>query len=363
MAKVPYIPLYIGDWEQDTNCLSLQAEAAWLKIIIKMHKDDKSGIYKASTKSLQKLFKCDTNEVQNIICELIDNNIGIIEIDESGMVYTFKNRRMLKEKRISKVRTKAVQNRYKSSSKPLQNTEYDNENDIEDEIGIEEGVEGERVEGDPDAFIVPRMVTAWHKTFPKYLLKHENDFPALKDIAFALCDYLAKPKVFSDRSICDEILILWEAITGHIKTNDHYSTYNLQQVLKYIQSILQSYNKPVHQKPSDVQVMFDLYCEQGQINPKSVSEEIYNELHEKKLIAVDEKILKQSREMRLKILDAPKDSHERELHAAYKSGNTNHPLVMEDAKIIELHAKRTAVITFFKKQKAAKAENVFIVKK
>ena len=126
MAKIPYIPLYIGDWEQDTNCLSLQAEAAWLKIIFKMFKDDKKGIYKTSTKSLQNLWKTDTKGVQEIIFELQENNVCGIEIGEN---YVFTNRRMIREANISEKRSKAVQNRYKQSTKSVQNTDIDNDNE------------------------------------------------------------------------------------------------------------------------------------------------------------------------------------------------------------------------------------------
>ena len=130
MAKIPYIPLYIGDWEQDTNCLSLQAEAAWLKIIFKMHKDDKSGIYKTSTKSLQNLWKTDTNGVQEILNELIENNVCGLEIGETII---FSNRRMIREREISEIRSKSVQKRYKTPTKDgtkgIQNTDIDNDID------------------------------------------------------------------------------------------------------------------------------------------------------------------------------------------------------------------------------------------
>ena len=128
MAKVPYIPLYIGDWEQDTNCLSLQAEAAWLKIIFKMFKNDKNGIYKTSTKSLQNLWKTNTSEIQNILNELKENNICELEI---GEMIVFSNRRMLRDAEISEKRTKAVQTRYKKPTKPIQKPDIDNEYDNE----------------------------------------------------------------------------------------------------------------------------------------------------------------------------------------------------------------------------------------
>lgn len=151
MAKVPYIPLYIGDWEQDTNCLSLSAEAAWLKIIFKMFKDNKSGIYKTSTKSLQNLWKTDTNGIQNILAEFSENNICELEIAD---IIIFKNRRMLRDIEIGKIRRKSVQTRYKTSTNDLQNTEYENEYDTESETVLK-GVQGEnKVELQKDGFFL-----------------------------------------------------------------------------------------------------------------------------------------------------------------------------------------------------------------
>jgi hypothetical protein len=152
MAQVPYIPLYIGDWEQDTNCISLQAEAAWLKIVFKMFRNDKSGVYKTSTKSLQNLWKTDTNGVHDILNELIENNICDIEACE---LITFRNRRMIREKEISQVRSKAVQKRYKNPTKSVQNTEY--------EFEIDSGVESEskivvkKEKAKPKKFVPPTL--------------------------------------------------------------------------------------------------------------------------------------------------------------------------------------------------------------
>lgn len=146
--KQPYIPLYIGDWEQDTNCLSLQAEAAWLKIIFKMWKNGRSGRYKSSTNSLQNLWKTDTKGVQNIIHELSLNEVCNFEKerenegkDHAGCeIYIFINRRMVKEAEISEIRTNAVQNRYKDDYKDDTNTlhplDSDNDNTVS-KINIE----------------------------------------------------------------------------------------------------------------------------------------------------------------------------------------------------------------------------------
>lgn len=358
MAKNPVFPVYYNDLIGSTKEWTDEEFGAYVRLLI--HQWDKGFIP-------SEMFRL------NKIADSAEKNwIILSEKFPAGTDFKFRNLRLEEireeKKRHSEKQKENIRKRYQTSTKSSTNNitkkiPLEGEYEEEDErIKEREGMEGKTV-GDPDAYIVPRMVTAWQKVFPKYLLRREGDFPSLKNIAFSLCDYLAQSKDFEDQNIRTAILNLWTDLIEHIKGNDHYSKYSLSQIDKYTQSILQSFNKPVHQKPSDVQVMYELYCEQGKINPKSIDEAIYDELHEKKLISVDEKLIKQSREMRLKILEMPKDQHERDLHEAYKSGNPDHPLLKEDAKVIELHAKRTAVISFFKKQKSAKAENVFIVKK
>lgn len=129
-GKQPYIPLYIGDWEQDTNMLSLEAEAGWLKIIFKMFKNGKTGIYKTSTKALQNLWRKTPSEIAMILNELKVENVCFVE--KIGDEITFRNRRMEREFALSKVRSKAVENRYKKDTKEVHPPEY--ENDIDTEI-------------------------------------------------------------------------------------------------------------------------------------------------------------------------------------------------------------------------------------
>jgi hypothetical protein len=110
-GKEPYIPIYIGDWEKDTNMLSLEAEAGWLKIIFKMFTGGKTGVYKISTKALQNLWRKSPEETKHIVNELLDANVCII--DHKDGYYIFKNRRMMRQAQISDIRSKAVQTRYK----------------------------------------------------------------------------------------------------------------------------------------------------------------------------------------------------------------------------------------------------------
>ncbi len=148
--NLPNIPIYIGDWERDCNVLSLQAEMAWMKIIFKMHLSGKQSRYKVSAKGLQRLWKSNANEVQEIIQELQFEEIG--EITEIKGGYEFFSRRLEKENNISEVRSKAAKNRWnkdssnanlkQTKSKKVQNTDIDNDNDIENESKNEKGGAG-----------------------------------------------------------------------------------------------------------------------------------------------------------------------------------------------------------------------------
>lgn len=146
--NLPNIPLYTGDWERDCNVLSLEAEAAWLRIIMKLWTAGKQNTYKATTKALQNLWRCSPEKVLEIIMELELNNIcDITKISDTVEIYAFTCRRFVKENQISEKRRQAVesryqsetnkhqiQNTYKPSTKHIQTPENENEIVINNEI-------------------------------------------------------------------------------------------------------------------------------------------------------------------------------------------------------------------------------------
>ncbi len=172
MAKknLPHIPLYIGDWEKDCNVLSLEAEAAWLRIIFKMFTNGKQNSYKTPTKGLQIIWKCSTEKVQEIIQELMDYNI--CEINSFDRFTEFTCRRFVKENNLSKKRQEAVSKRKdrffvdksniqiinKSSTKHIQNT--DNDIDIDNDINIDNIEGGAGGNKETDAERIDRLVKA-----------------------------------------------------------------------------------------------------------------------------------------------------------------------------------------------------------
>lgn len=151
--NLPYIPLYTGDWEKDCNVLSLESEAAWLRIIFKMFNSGKQSVYKIPTKALQNLWRVNTEKMNDILQELTDNDICGIEREERFI--TFTSRRYERENAISEIRRQAVAQRkdrksnkkndtnglqsgYKTDTNHIHNTEYEYDNDIEDEIILKE---------------------------------------------------------------------------------------------------------------------------------------------------------------------------------------------------------------------------------
>ena len=152
--NLPNIPIYIGDWERDCNVLSLEAEAAWMRVIFKMWTKGKQNTIKIPAKSLQNLWRCSKEQVQDILNELTYNEIAEIQVSE-GFI-EFGCRRFMKENELSQVRSKAAKsssNKYKSKAKPKQtsnkseqNTEndYENENEVVYENENKKGGVGEK---------------------------------------------------------------------------------------------------------------------------------------------------------------------------------------------------------------------------
>lgn len=155
MAKQPYIPIYIGDWEQDLNCVSLEAEGAALKLVFKLWKAPQRGLLTVCFAQMAILFKKSEPETRKIFDELRQNKIFDIKILNENEVEII-SRRMWRESQLSKVRSdigkKGVkvkknllkQNASKHQANIKQNPEYDNEYDNEVEVENEiKGVQGE----------------------------------------------------------------------------------------------------------------------------------------------------------------------------------------------------------------------------
>lgn len=149
MGKQPYIPIYIGDWEQDTNCLSLEAEGACLKIVFKCWKNQ--GIFMTNVDSICRLLKIDRIKFAAILLELKTNHIFDIAEREDGAIL-FTSRRVVRDLDISAKRKVSgskggSKTKANNTAKTKQITDNENDNAFEDESdnGFKIGGKGERV--------------------------------------------------------------------------------------------------------------------------------------------------------------------------------------------------------------------------
>jgi hypothetical protein len=153
--NLPYIGIYVGDWERDCNSLSLEAEMAWFKIIVKMHLASECE-YKTSAKALQILWKSPPNKVKEILDELVDQDIGKIEV--LGDKVQFICRRLAKMQSISNTRSAVAKLRYlkketlQTESKNQQIPEIDFDIENENVIEIDKKIETEILKKFPPAF-------------------------------------------------------------------------------------------------------------------------------------------------------------------------------------------------------------------
>lgn len=137
-GKQPYIPLYIGDWLQDTDCLSIQAEGAWLRIVFKCWKN--KGTFAATADVFARLCKVDQQNFASILLEWKINNICDITEDAAGLI-TIVSRRIQREKEISTIRSEngskggsKTQAKGKANKQAKTKQTPDNDIDIEYEI-------------------------------------------------------------------------------------------------------------------------------------------------------------------------------------------------------------------------------------
>lgn len=147
MARQPYIPLYIGDWEQDVNGLSIEAEGAWLKVIFKCWRNE--GSFTATVDIMARVCKVTPEKFVDILLEWEIGNICEITRHDNGLI-TLASRRILRDREISKERqiagqksaAKRQQKANKTSTNSQQIHEYDNDNVNEVDNGIKERVQG-----------------------------------------------------------------------------------------------------------------------------------------------------------------------------------------------------------------------------
>jgi uncharacterized protein YdaU (DUF1376 family) len=147
MARQPYIPVYIGDWEQDVNGLSIAAEGAWLKIVFKCWRNE--GSFTATIDILARVCKVTPENFACILLEWKMNNLCDIT-DHGDGVITLSSRRLKRELAKSAVKAvsgsiggKSAQAKIKQNKNSAQaNSDIDNDNVNDSVIEVKEGVQG-----------------------------------------------------------------------------------------------------------------------------------------------------------------------------------------------------------------------------
>lgn len=97
MAKLPYLPLYTGDWRKDpalTLCMPA-TRGVWIDLLCAMHDLDRSGELCGTLDELARVARCSTLDLTQALTDL--QNKRAAEVRERNGVYYVRNRRMHRE--------------------------------------------------------------------------------------------------------------------------------------------------------------------------------------------------------------------------------------------------------------------------
>jgi hypothetical protein len=144
MSKQPYIPLYTGDYMQDTRALPLNVRGAWIELMIHMWRSEERGVITGTIPEFAMMMGCLLDEANFAIGLLEQKKICDFEILPNGFL-KLTCRRMVRETKTAKERSKAGTKGVKvklakaiaeanEQAKTKQNTDNDNAIDNENEI-------------------------------------------------------------------------------------------------------------------------------------------------------------------------------------------------------------------------------------
>lgn len=135
--KLPYIPLYTGDYIKDTRSLSLPAKGAWSDILLFMHAQETDGILEGTIEDFARLIGGTIEETEKVLLELCLKKVCDREPGENGF-FKIICRRMVREAAISAIRSEVgskggskTQAKVQAKTKQKREYEYDNEDDNE----------------------------------------------------------------------------------------------------------------------------------------------------------------------------------------------------------------------------------------
>lgn len=96
-TKLPYLPLYTGDWRKDpalTRCTPA-TRGVWIDLLCVMHDDNRSGELVGTLDDFARFARCSTREAALALADLQHKNAA--EVVQRGKEYIVRNRRMYRE--------------------------------------------------------------------------------------------------------------------------------------------------------------------------------------------------------------------------------------------------------------------------
>lgn len=118
MKKLPYLPLYTGDWlkEPALSVCMPSTRGIWIDLLCAMHEQGQSGELRGTSVQIARLARCTTAELEEALSDL--QNFRAAEVQNRGGSWTIANRRM---KRAADLRGKRVEAGSKGGSKTQAN--------------------------------------------------------------------------------------------------------------------------------------------------------------------------------------------------------------------------------------------------
>jgi hypothetical protein len=133
VAKLPYLPLYTGDWLKDsalTRCTPA-ARGVWIDLLCVMHDDDRSGELRGTIDEIARLARVKPDELSHALTDI--QNKRAAEVVQRGDEVYIRNRRMYRESQ----KRKSNAERQERHRKQCRNGEGNAGVAFEDEIDID----------------------------------------------------------------------------------------------------------------------------------------------------------------------------------------------------------------------------------
>lgn len=296
---LPFIQLYIGDVKKDTDLLSPAAFGAYMRLLMfALHESPTRGEVNYTLPQLRKVFGAETNdEALALLAEFTSPQLKIVDYQETQGAHLIRNRRMVRETNVSKVRSEAgrkgaektnsrfaaakdrhdenfaenlpgggrsnfssgngvfsgedaenaenapnigfdaANNTANKTAKERQNCNSNNSINSNNSKEVNKGGMGEEEEtiSFDETAVVPRMLTIWKTQKPKYIIRYQDDLKALGTIS-KIIQKEAGVSILTTQGI-EAVLETWQTLVDFILTDNLFTTYQLSQIEKYFTAI------------------------------------------------------------------------------------------------------------------------------